>query len=297
MKTRMLTFIAATALAFSHVAHAQGVPETLHITARIVESGAAATGAHGFAFRLYTTATGGEPVWKEDDVTLAVQDGLLHRELGTLTPLRPDVVNGGKLYLEMVIDGVTLQPRLAITSVAYAMRANVAARAERLGDLAPGDVARVDGDGRVAGGRTADSWGATRTGGVRSTTWTTIPGLDLTIDLARDANVTIHATGEQRTLTTGPESLCHQAYRIVIDDRGLGDPNHGQRIHMSRGDLSWWSVWAISHFAALPPGTHTVRVQTRESGHSDVRCAVCSEHNGGQQGYTECNLNIVATYR
>jgi hypothetical protein len=259
-----------------------GVPETMQITARIQDGGAPATGAHGFAFRLYTQATGGEPVWKEDDVTLAVQDGLLSRELGTVTPL-PPVLTGVKLYLELVVDGITLSPRMLVTSAPYAIRAGTAAKAERLGELAPGDVARVNAAGAVQGGHTAESWFANRTGAVISKDWTAIPGLSIPFELSGRANVIMQASGEQ--LAIGPG-----------DAKKLGNDTHGQRIVVSRADVAWWTTWAFSYAQTLEPGKHTITVETHDTGGTTPsQCAVCGD-NGTNPDYTQCNMSILATY-
>lgn len=127
----LATLAAAAALTFAaRPAHA--VPETLGLTARVVDAGVPLAGNHSITVRLHTAATGGNAAWSETQ-TAAVTDGLLYLTLGAQTPLTSTVVDGGPLYAEIQIDSTVLAPRLAVTSTAYAIRAAIAEDSERLG--------------------------------------------------------------------------------------------------------------------------------------------------------------------
>lgn len=132
------------------------------------------------------------------------------------------------------------------------------------------------------------AWHANRTGSLQATGFTTIPGLSLSIRLPAPSRVHIVASGSQRYAGSG--AFCHEAYRLVIDGTGLGDPGHGQRIQMNTS-ASWWAQWVLSHTVILPAGTHTIEVQNRESAAVTAECVVCGEIGGGIPDYTDCTVN------
>lgn len=120
------------------------VPSTLSFTARLVDdkSGAELTGAHQVTFALFPQDTGGTVAWQEER-QVTVEEGLVFTDLGETEPLDATVFDGRKLWLEITLDGVVMQPRVALGSVPYAMRAGVA---DAVGELDAADVqARVAG--------------------------------------------------------------------------------------------------------------------------------------------------------
>jgi hypothetical protein len=151
---------------------------------------------------------------------------------------------------------------------------------------------KLDVNGKIKGGGTAEAWSAERTGGTTGTTWTTIPGLDITFTLSRSALVQFNSTGGQRS-TSG---TCQTAYRFEVDSVARGDANYGQRLYVSNSADAWWVMWALSDFANMSAGSHTVRVQARESGAGTTPCYICMESGGTLTGYSGCNLNIAAFY-
>ncbi|MBI4568098.1 MAG: hypothetical protein HY719_06840 [Planctomycetes bacterium] len=149
--------------------------------------------------------------------------------------------------------------------------------------------------GTVVGGRTSQTWSASRTGGTASTSWTTIPGLSITFTLARSATVNMLASGEIRSYQDG--SYCHIALRFVVDGAGRGDPTHGQRIDVIPATgIIWWQPFALSDYASLAAGSHTIEMQVRESGQAAPHCVVCSEGDGSTPGYTGGALTVSAFY-
>ena len=115
-----------------------GVPSTLSFTARLVDdkTGDAVTGSHQLSFELFDKALAGTSVWKEAR-ELPVEDGLLLTELGELKPLDASVFDGKALFLEVKLDGVTMDPRISIDSVPYAIHA---ASADAVGGMPAGDL-------------------------------------------------------------------------------------------------------------------------------------------------------------
>lgn len=114
-------------------AAAQGVPPVITFSARLSDSNAPVGGPHAIAFRIFDAARGGNEVWREDHAAVMVaDDGAIQIALGSVTRIDEGLLRGGVAYLEVTVDGTTLDPRLALTSVPYALRAAVAERVENL---------------------------------------------------------------------------------------------------------------------------------------------------------------------
>jgi hypothetical protein len=142
----------AALLAMLSTAHAE-VPSTVSFTARLVDdqTGAALTGSHNVRFRLFDLETGGAALWTET-VDTEVEDGLVFHDLGSVEPLGP-VFDGKKLFLEVTLDDVVMDPRVGIGSVPYAVRANEAANAAAIGGLTLDQLQK-----RVTGGCTSGNF-------------------------------------------------------------------------------------------------------------------------------------------
>ncbi|MDX2088737.1 MAG: hypothetical protein SFX73_12850 [Kofleriaceae bacterium] len=118
---RALVILASLATAAPAVAE---VPGKISFSARLVdeESGDAVTGAHQLSFELFDRATAGASVWQESR-EITVEDGVVFTSLGETTPLGPTVVDGRALWLEVKLDNVAMEPRIALDSVPYAITA------------------------------------------------------------------------------------------------------------------------------------------------------------------------------
>ena len=123
---------------FASGAATAAVPTTIGFTAHLVDenSGDAVSGPHRIAFALYDREAGGTAVWQEAR-EVVVDEGALYTDLGSTEALDASVFDGKKLWLEVKLDDVTMEPRIAIDSVPYAVRAGVA---DTVGDLAADDV-------------------------------------------------------------------------------------------------------------------------------------------------------------
>jgi hypothetical protein len=128
MKTSIL---GAFALVLALAAPAAAVPETMSFTARVTDNGAPATGSLSVHIALFDAETGGTMVWEETQ-TLTANEGLVYATLGSTTALTPTVLDGRTLFAELSIESDVLSPRIAITSVPYAVRSAVADRVEGL---------------------------------------------------------------------------------------------------------------------------------------------------------------------
>ena len=109
---------------------AQDVPLTMSFSARLQEDGQPAQAPHRLRFALFDKESKGKEVWAEDHASVTAQDGRITLELGLGKPLGAEMLDGSKRWLEVTVDDTVLSPRLAITSVPYAIRAGVASRAD-----------------------------------------------------------------------------------------------------------------------------------------------------------------------
>jgi hypothetical protein len=111
------------------------VPSKVSFTARLVndETGDVVTGAHRVKFELFDADTAGTSVWFEGRQFDIDDDGLLFAELGETKALDSLVFDGRALWLEISLDDKVMEPRIALDSVPYAIRAHAAADAEKVG--------------------------------------------------------------------------------------------------------------------------------------------------------------------
>lgn len=156
-------------------------------------------------------------------------------------------------------------------------------------------------DGRLAelDDRVADleerrvvSASAERTGFVAANvnTWTTIPGLSVTLDLTTESRVQMLGNGVQR----GSTGNCHASYRYVVDGVAAGDSTDGQRVQVSSTSDAWHSTWSIAHFDELGPGSHTIQLQVNRSIAAADDCIICGEQGGVMSEHDSCTLNVAA---
>ena len=125
------------------VALAQPVPDRMSFNARLTDSaGQPLSGNHQMGFGLFAGASGGTAIWTESFSAVNFTNaGVAFIELGgSGLPALSAVLDGSKLYLEVTVDGAVLQPRMAVASVPYALRATAADTAAKLGMLTPAQV-------------------------------------------------------------------------------------------------------------------------------------------------------------
>ena len=123
---------------------ALAVPQVITYAAR-VEQGPASTPVDGTvsaSFALFHAATGGSPVWEEADGSVIVVDGDLVYDLGAdATNLLDENVLDGELFLSVTINGETLEPRMPLRSVPFALAARRSEEAGSIGGLTADDLA------------------------------------------------------------------------------------------------------------------------------------------------------------
>ena len=145
---RNAILLAVLAFAIASGAARASVPTKVSFTARLVndETGDVVTGAHRVKFELFDAATGGTSVWLEGRQFEIDADGLLFAELGETRALDAQVFDGKALWLEVSLDDKVMEPRIALDSVPYAIRAHAASEADKVGGKSASDLqARVTG--------------------------------------------------------------------------------------------------------------------------------------------------------
>jgi hypothetical protein len=91
------------------------------------EEGAPLVGSHDLMFRLYPSAEGGSAFWSESHPGVALADGVFSVVLGTVSPLTPAVFVSTECWISVQVDaGTEISPRMRVTSVPYALRAESA---------------------------------------------------------------------------------------------------------------------------------------------------------------------------
>ena len=91
------------------------------------------SGNRNVTFRIYSSLTGGPPLWSEVQAGVSLQGGLFSVLLGSVTPIPPSTFNGSTRYLGIEIAGDTgeMSPRVALVSVPYAYHSHEADTALR----------------------------------------------------------------------------------------------------------------------------------------------------------------------
>lgn len=120
--------------------------DVVTLTAILEENGAPLDRQVEASFVLWDAEGGGATVWSDDARTVTVVDGVLAVELGSLRPL-PANVFARPLWLQVIVDGESLEPRVRITSAPHALEASHALSADTcssLDGLAPQDVVTKD---------------------------------------------------------------------------------------------------------------------------------------------------------
>lgn len=161
MRDRKKSLMKKIAILFALLwsASAGAVPNTINFTGRLSTSTGPVNRAVNLTLKIYDVASGGTALWTEIHNNVGADNGLVFVDAGTLTTLDETVLDGRRLYFEIVVDNETLAPRLAINSVPYAVRTEVATNANFLGaSIGPGDVVTsINGSGGVAATKTGNA--------------------------------------------------------------------------------------------------------------------------------------------
>lgn len=110
------------------------MPDVVTLTAVLQEDGLPVDRAVAARFSLWDAPGGGEVVWKDDERTVLVVDGVLVVDIGTRRSLPPGAFTE-QLWLEIVVDDQVLSPRVRVGSAPHALEATHAARCTELEGL------------------------------------------------------------------------------------------------------------------------------------------------------------------
>ena len=83
------------------------------------KSGEPMTGYHKLEFKLYTSESGFDRVWSEFHSDVFLNNGLFNVMLGSVAPL--DIDFSEQYWLEVIVDGVPLEPRYELGASPYAL--------------------------------------------------------------------------------------------------------------------------------------------------------------------------------
>lgn len=154
-------------------------------------------GSADFELALYDAATGGTPMWSENQSGVVVVGGVFALDVGSESPLPPAVARTLGLYLEVVVEGDALAPRARLGQVPVAERATVTGYVELADDaLALGERAAEE----------LATLAALQTLGGASVAWGNLSGLPSGVDDGVD-NGTAFTTGTGVALASGQLSL------------------------------------------------------------------------------------------
>ncbi|MCH8838744.1 MAG: hypothetical protein IIA60_13270, partial [Candidatus Marinimicrobia bacterium] len=125
------------------------IPQTISYQGVLKDNNGAivTNGQYDITFRLFDVDEFGTPLWFEDhtagnSAAVTVTDGLFSVILGSTTPLSPNFDR--KYWLEIVVEGTRLEPRIPFTASPYSLQAQNAQNADSLGQLAAAGYAIAD---------------------------------------------------------------------------------------------------------------------------------------------------------
>lgn len=99
------------------------IPKTINYQGRITNSsGEPINGTKDVTFRIYDVVTGGTALWAEDHTVLA-SNGIFSVNLGSKVDSHLDLPFDKQYYVELVIDGTELSPRMSLSTAPYAIYA------------------------------------------------------------------------------------------------------------------------------------------------------------------------------
>ncbi len=202
MRTLKAILIFLTIAVFSISAQ---VPRTINYQGKLTDdSGIAVTGPVSITFRIYSTETGGTPLWSEAHGSVTVTNGLFDVILGEGTPMTIDFDE--QYWMELVVGGETLAPREQLAAVPYAHRAVYSDTALVIGSGAVQTTARLDGDGTAGDPLDIAQQGAINGQVLKwnGTSW--VPAADNVNDADSDPTnelQTLGVSGNNVTLTDG----------------------------------------------------------------------------------------------
>ena len=138
---------------------AQNVPQTIDYQGRLADSdGTYLNEVITIEFLIYDLETGGTDLWNETQ-SVSTESGIFHVLLGSVTPFPINLFNNADCWLELIVSGETLSPRIEIASVPYAIKAETAYSLDSMGSGSGLDADMLDGqDSSDFMPATTDNW-------------------------------------------------------------------------------------------------------------------------------------------
>lgn len=121
--------LTSAVIARSAVQTPAGAPGTMTHQGYLVESGSPISGTVDLQFGLYSSSSGGSPLWSETHNSVPVYSGYYTVILGNSSPMDASLFSSTTRYLQVGVDtgaGYVNLPRQIVTSVPYALQASAA---------------------------------------------------------------------------------------------------------------------------------------------------------------------------
>ncbi|MGB9562044.1 MAG: hypothetical protein ACPL6C_04440, partial [bacterium] len=111
------------------IAFVLAIPRIFNYQGKLVDtSGVGLNGTIPITFKLYSSDTGGEPLWTETQ-NVSVVNGLFSVFLGNVTPFPESLDFSAPYWLEITVSGETMSPRERLVATPYAIRSEYTTRA------------------------------------------------------------------------------------------------------------------------------------------------------------------------
>lgn len=248
-------------------------------------------GVYQIKFDVCEAASGGTCGWTQT-VSVNLKRGLysvLLTQSGLKTAFSPNNTWIGMTIVSApagsgIAANTVLGPRQQVASVPYALSALSAASVE--------------------GGGSGQSWFAASTGSLRLATsggansaWTSIPGMEISVNLSVPSALVISASGHSNLY--GSQDKCGNHYRVVVDGLPLnstvppGDLG-GDMKHFMNWRYSRWSLIGRTS-GGVSTGTHSVKLQAIYLGNEvENPCVICGDGAATATNDTKCAMTIQA---
>lgn len=262
---------------------------TISYQGRLADSGGTPlTGFHNLEFRIYDVPTGGVPLWEElwtGGNSVQVSDGLFNVMLGSINNTLASTIQGyDELYLGITVGTDSeMVPRVQLGSVPFSMQAlTVPDSSVTAAKISDGAVTKE----KLATGLFStfytttsieNEWAIPVCNGLDvDSSYHTIPGLSLSIDLSQDSTLFIDTDGIAGTAEAGKATYTN----IFVNGTRTLDSHGKALITGCRNGLAdgsgntKWCTFSNSVAVDLPAGSHTVDVRALCDGTSG------NVHNG-----------------
>ncbi len=125
MKKSIITLIALLSLP------ALAVPDVVTYAARVENNQGPFSGTASVTFQIFDASVAGTQLWTETVASLLIIGGDLVHDLGSVSPLDDTVLSRDAVFLQVSINGETVEPRAAIRAVPFALRSRFAEAAQQ----------------------------------------------------------------------------------------------------------------------------------------------------------------------